>query len=276
MFGEIVPSLPEQMRSLVLHDPEASPIDLVTNEAHIDTESDALLCKQRISLKDWATSGTLTLRVQPDHSSLYGYSKIGHEPGLFFTLDDNQLPHKYTVAQIFPFNPAAMPVDQRPADILDWKSTGRLVLDIRWGHDDPYENYDDEDGPIDIENSQEVDGRIGELPIAIKIGRVVLMAIPDREALILQQGYRESTSYEKFVLYGKTDYFIAEPNAPDPWGYMGAEVIVPMDLERLKSAQLLFLNTQLTPMLSKRTNLGLPPVEFIRQIVDSQTPQLPA
>lgn len=275
MLGEIITGVPKQARELLLHDPQMQPINLLTDDVRIDSRSGAVICEQRIHLADWASPGTIALRVYPDNSSLYGYPEVGHEPGKFFTLDEKQQPHEYTVGQIFPFNPQELPVDRRPADILDLKFTGRLVMEIEWDHD-PYGN--DEKWRDELETKQTVDSRIGKLPIAIKIGRVILMAMPDQETLIMQQGYKEYTLYEKFILFGKTDYFTAEPDAPEPAGYVGAEVILPLDLDLLKSTQLLFLNTRLAPVLSKRTSMGLPPAVFIQEIAKTSyrpTPQLP-
>lgn len=278
MTGEIIPGLPKQARDLLLYDPHMPPLDLITDETHIDPDHTypdwgTLICEQRVSLENWASPGTISLRVSSDRRSLYGYPAVGHEPGTFITLDGKDQSHEYTVEQIFPFNPPELPVDQRPADILDSKLTGRLELMIKWDHD-PYE-FDNRGRFKNPETRQDVDPRIETLPIAIKIGRVILMALPDVEVSVLQQGLQEYTSYEHFILYGKTNYFTAEPDAPEPRGYVGAEVIVPMNIELLKSARLLFLNTQLAPILSERTNLGLPTAQFMQKIVSGLKPQIP-
>ncbi|MFZ1483727.1 MAG: hypothetical protein WAS36_01810 [Candidatus Saccharimonadales bacterium] len=90
-----------------------------------------------------------------------------------------------------------------------------------------------------------VDRRAGEQPILLKMGNFVLGSLPDQEGWTMQQGYANLAQYENFGGYNVVGAYYDKltDGAPDLPGFIGATVLVPYDINLLRSTRLGFVES---------------------------------
>lgn len=258
--------------------------------AYTETDGGIVIPEHRIRLADYSSEGTLRVNlgthraITPLEFLASTFEELERPNGLLKAADTKDIlytwgtdgpQHAYARRLLYPFNEAgrafAHPADESVRYV-------RLGIEISWDcdADETFEIEDQITGRLEAAGAdiyqaatqdeiqsqlvaelerrdlKQVDTRAGRQPIVLKMGNVVLGSIPDEEDWIMQQGFASTASYESFAAQQLDEpyYDKLTPGAPDLDGFVGATVLVPYDLELLKTTKLAFIKNPSTGALA--------------------------